>query len=138
LGDAAQAAAQAQADFAGRVGRGNAFGGGTVVGGGNAFGRGGGRGGRGGYLPRYPDVYPSFFYGYTIGNPGFNTPNFHGGGFYPFPIYGGFGQGFGNGFGYEHGFPFRGGSVTRGLPGTPTPGSHFFGNPHASQYIPRF
>lgn len=146
LGGAARAAAQSQADFARQVGRGEAVGRGNGFGRGNDLGRGGGFGqsnqfGRGGYQPRYPDFYPSFYYGYTLGNPGFNVPGYVGGGVYPLPIYGGHGYGgygYGYGYGYGPGFPLRGGSVTRGLPGTPTPGSHYFGNPHASQYIPQY
>ncbi|MGB7325426.1 MAG: hypothetical protein WBD31_11200 [Rubripirellula sp.] len=97
--------------------------------------------------PNYPYgvVYP---YGYTLGNPGFNIPPYQQSTYPPY----GYGSGYGNSYGYGYsnrygyggyGYPVYGsgfgygyGSITRGTPPSPTPGSHYFGNPHASQYIP--
>ncbi|TWU51133.1 hypothetical protein [Rubripirellula reticaptiva] len=87
--------------------------------------------------PVYPygGVYP---YGYTIGNPGFSIPP------YEYGYHSGYGNvyGYGNSYG-GYGYPIYGfglgyghGSITRGTPPSQSPGSHYFGNPHASQYIP--
>ncbi|TWU46208.1 hypothetical protein Poly51_56040 [Rubripirellula tenax] len=92
--------------------------------------------GHGNHGVRYP-VYGS---GYGNGYPiqyGYPSQYGYSGPYYDQGYYGYGSYGYGVPiYGYGYGGYYGRGSITRGTPPSATPGSHYFGNPHASQYIP--